>query len=69
MADLPKRPKSDAEIRAQGAAQVGEGSAALRQAHHEPGCGWSEETALDANKRRTFVRMSDSTLVRMKTET
>src|SRR5262249_39207524 len=46
-------------------AEVGEGAAALHQAHHATSCEGRQKTALSANRRFGFVRMSDSRLVRM----
>jgi hypothetical protein len=55
---------SDAEIRAAGATQIREGAATLRQTDDETGRRWHQEAPRQPNKRRTFVRMSNSTLVR-----
>ena len=49
-----------------GAAQIGEGATALRQADHEADGVGHQEAALDANKSGHFVRMSSTRLVRMK---
>jgi len=54
---------SDAEIRAQGRHKSAK--VLPRQAYDEAAGLWHQKAPLDTNKRRTFVRMSDSTFVRM----